>query len=174
MSKNRSFYDLSVNDPKGNEIPMKAFKGKPVLIVNTATKCALAPQFEGLEELHLKYKDLGLVVLGFPCNQFAFQEPASNDQMEEVCLINHGVTFQLTEKVKVNGSGTHPIFKFLKDHLGRLITSRIRWNFTKFLIGPDGIPYKRYLPTTPPDQLEDDIQKLLQRSKPKGSKSLAV
>ena len=164
MSGNKSFYELSAKDPTGKVIPMSNYEGKTVLIVNTATRCALAPQFEGLEKLHLKYRDQGLVVLGFPCNQFGFQEPESNKNIEEVCLINHGVSFQLTEKVKVNGGDTHPIFKFLKENLGGLFTSRIRWNFTKFLVGPDGKPFKRYLPTTSPSQIEKDIKKLLKKS----------
>ena len=109
------FYNLEVNKPNGEKISMNSFKGKPVLIVNTATKCGLAPQFDGLEKLHQKYKDQGLVVLGFPCNQFMGQEPETNESVEEACRINHGVTFQLTEKVKVNGSETHPIFAYLKN-----------------------------------------------------------
>jgi len=155
------FYNLNAKTPAGKPINMADFKGKSVLIVNTATQCGLTPQFEGLEVLHQKYKNQGLVVLGFPCNQFANQEPLTNESMEETCKINHGVTFQLTEKIDVNGTNTHPIFKYLKGKLGGLLGSRIKWNFTKFLITPDGKPYKRYAPTTKPEKIENDIKKLI-------------
>jgi glutathione peroxidase len=155
------FYDLSVNTPQGKELKMSDFKGKPVLIINTATKCGLAPQFDGLEALHEKYKDQGLVVLGFPCNQFRDQEPETNNTMEESCRINHGVTFQLTEKIEVNGPDTHPIFAYLKNELHGFLSNKIKWNFTKFLVTSEGKPYKRYAPTTKPRKIEKDIQKLL-------------
>lgn len=155
------FYNLSVKTPQGKELKMLDFKGKTVLIVNTATKCGLAPQFEGLEKLHIEYKDKGLVVLGFPCNQFLDQEPETNNSMEQSCQINFGVTFQLTEKVNVNGDNTHPIFNHLKNELGGILGKKIKWNFTKFLITPEGIPYKRYAPTTKPQRIEQDIQSLL-------------
>lgn len=155
------FYSLKINTPTGDTISMNDFKDKVVLIVNTATQCGLTPQFEGLENLHQKYKDKGLVIIGTPCNQFGGQEPLSNDEMTEVCQINHGVTFQLTEKIEVNGENTHPLFKYLKKHLGSWLGSRIKWNFTKFLITKDGKPFKRYAPTTKPEKLEKDIIKLL-------------
>ena len=157
------FYDLSVGTPQGNTIEMSDFKGKAVLVVNTATQCGLTPQFEGLEGLHQRYKDKGLVVLGFPCNQFKQQEPETNETMEEVCRVNHGVTFQLTEKVDVNGVDTHPVFAYLKKSLGGLLGSSIKWNFTKFLVGPDGKPIKRYAPITKPEKIEKDIKKLLSK-----------
>ncbi len=156
------FYNLSVNTPQGKTLNMNEFKGKTVLIVNTATKCGLALQFEGLEALHQQYKDKGLVVLGFPSSQFLNQEPETNDTVVEACRINFGVTFQLTEKIDVNGKDTHPIFVYLKDELGGTIGKKIKWNFTKFLITPDGKPFKRYAPTTKPEKLEKDIQNLLQ------------
>ena len=112
------FYDLKTKTPSGKVIEMAEFKDKAVLIVNTATKCGLAPQFDGLEKLHQTYGKDGLVVLGFPCNQFLNQEPETNKTVEEACRFNHGVTFQLTEKVDVNGSNTHPVFKYLKNELG--------------------------------------------------------
>ena len=157
------FYKLSFNTPKGQKIEMKDFKGKVVLVVNTATKCGLTPQFDGLEQLHEKYKDKGLVVLGFPCNQFMNQEPETNETVEETCRINHGVTFQLTEKIEVNGKNTHPVFKYLKSKTGgfALFGRRIKWNFTKFLISKDGMPYKRYAPTFKPEDIESDILKLI-------------
>ncbi len=156
-----NFYELEAKAPKGEVISMKEFKGKTVLIINTATKCGLTPQFEALEELHQKYKSKGLMVLGFPCNQFANQEPETNDTIEEVCRINHGVTFQLTEKIDVNGKGTHPVFEYLKAKLPGSLGKKIRWNFTKFLIGPDGSPRKRYSPTTKPGKIEKDLKKLI-------------
>ena len=128
-----NFYDLKTKKTNGDIINMSDFKGKAVLIINTATKCGLAPQFDGLELLHQNYKDKGLVVLGFPCNQFQNQEPETNDTMTESCRINHGVTFQLTEKIDVNGDKTDPIFKYLKDELGGFLGNKIKWNFTKFL-----------------------------------------
>jgi len=155
------FYDLKVNTSQGSELNMSDFKGKTVLIVNTATKCALTPQFEGLEALHQSYKDKGLVVLGFPCNQFNGQEPLTNEDMAESCQINHGVTFQLTEKVEVNGKDTHEVYQFLKTSLGGFLTSNIKWNFTKFLISPEGEPLERYAPITKPDKIEKDIIKIL-------------
>ena len=155
------FYSIDINTPAGKKLSMQDFKGKVVLIVNTATKCGLTPQFAGLEKLHLTYKDQGLVIIGTPCNQFGNQEPLTNEEMEETCLINHGVTFQLTEKVDVNGPNTHPLFKYLKGELGSLLGKNIKWNFTKFLIDRNGIPFKRYAPTSIPSRIEADIKKLL-------------
>lgn len=157
-----NFYDLTAKTPAGKEVSMSEFKGKVVLIVNTATKCGLAPQFDGLEQLHQKYADRGLVVLGFPCDQFLHQEPETNETMEETCRINHGVTFQLFEKIQVNGANTHPVFQFLKGKLGGLFGSRIKWNFTKFVIDKEGNPYKRFSPSTKPEAIEVTILKLLQ------------
>tara|TARA_B110000908_G_C10177300_1_gene413853 strand:+ start:637 stop:1113 length:477 start_codon:yes stop_codon:yes gene_type:complete len=156
-----NFYDFSINTAQGKELKMADFKGKTVLIVNTATQCGLTPQFTGLEELHQSYKDNGLIVLGFPCNQFGGQEPLNNEEMTDACQINHGVSFQLTEKIDVNGKDTHAVFKFLKDELGGLLGKKIKWNFTKFLISAEGKPIKRYAPTTIPKSIEKDILKLL-------------
>jgi len=156
-----NFYSLDINTPAGKKLSMQDNKGKVVLIVNTATKCMLAPQFDSLEKLHLTYKDQGLVIIGTPCNQFGNQEPLKNEEMAESCKINHGVTFQLTEKIDVNGSDTHHLFTYLKGELGSLLGSKIKWNFTKFLIDRDGKPYKRYAPTTKPSKIEADIKKLL-------------
>ena len=155
------FYSLSIKRPNGDKIQMKDYKGMPVLIVNTATECALSPQFEGLENLHLSYKDDGLIVIGTPCNQFAAQEPVKNANMENVCLLSHGVSFTLTEKIKVNGPNTHPLYKFLKDNSGSLFGKRIKWNFTKFLIDKEGKTVKRYAPTTKPSKIASDIQSLI-------------
>lgn len=156
-----NFYDFTINTPRGDSIKLSEFKDKTVLIVNTATKCGLTPQLEELEELHRKYKSKGLIVLGFPCNQFANQEPETNDTIEEVCKINHGVTFQLTEKIDVNGKKAHPIFEYLKNELPGTFGKKIKWNFAKFLIAPDGKPYKRYAPTTKPLKIEKDIKHLI-------------
>lgn len=158
---NTDFYQLKVKTPSGQEISMTEFKGKVILIVNTATKCGLAPQFEGLEKLHQEYKDKGLVVLGFPCNQFLSQEPETNDTMVESCQVNFGVTFQLLEKCDVNGPDTHPVFKYLKKKLGGWFGSKIKWNFTKFLVDRNGYPVKRYAPTVKPEAIEGEIVKQL-------------
>lgn len=154
-----NFYKLQANNSTGKLIDFKQFENKVVLIVNTATQCGLTPQFEGLEKLHNQYKEQGLVVLGFPCNQFGKQEPLSNNEMEEQCLINHGVTFTLTQKIDVNGRNTHPVFAHLKSK--RLLFSNIKWNFTKFLIDNKGSLVKRYSPITKPDAIEQDIIALL-------------
>jgi glutathione peroxidase len=158
---NQEFYSLGVKTPSGKPIPMKHFEGQIILIVNTATRCGLTPQFEGLEQLHQKYNQQGLVVLGFPCDQFNNQEPETNETMEEVCRINHGVSFQLTEKIDVNGKNEHPVFSFLKRKKPGLFGKRIKWNFTKFLVNREGQPIKRYAPTVKPERIEKDILKLL-------------
>ena len=150
-------YGFQARTPSGKDLPMSAYRGKALLLVNTATKCGLAPQFRELEALHQKYKDQGLVILGFPCNQFQNQEPELNETMEQSCEINFGVTFQLTEKIKVNGRETHPLFRYLKDQLPGKLGKRIKWNFTKFLVSPEGLPVKRYAPTIKPASMEQDI-----------------
>lgn len=156
-----SFYQFSARSSKGIDIQMSDYKGKVVLVVNTATKCGLAPQFEGLEMLHQKYKDKGLVVLGFPCNQFSNQEPESNETMADTCQLNFGVTFQLFEKIDVNGDNTHPIFRYLKKSIWNLFGNKIKWNFTKFLIDSNGNVVKRYAPVTKPQSIEKEIKRLL-------------
>lgn len=161
LTMESEFYKLQVKKPNGEILEMKNFKGKAVLIVNTATKCGLAPQFEGLEALHQKYKDKGLVVLGFPSNQFMNQEPETNETVEQSCRVNHGVTFQLTEKIDVNGKNTHPVFAYLKNKKGGLLGKNIKWNFTKFLIDKNGDPIKRFAPTDKPKKIEKDILKLI-------------
>lgn len=160
-AKTMNIYNLTYKKPSGEKISLEEYKGKVILIVNTATKCGLTPQFEGLETLHQKYKDQGLVIIGMPCDQFANQEPETNENMVLMCKINHGVTFQLTEKIDVNGKNTHEIFKYLKEELGGILGSSIKWNFTKFLIDRTGKPYKRYAPTTVPSKIEEDILELL-------------
>jgi len=158
-----TFYDITFRDSFGSTISMSEFRGQVVLIVNTATKCGLAGQFKELEELHQKYKDKGLVVIGFPSDQFK-QEPETNETMVKACLINFGVTFLISEKINVNGKDTHPLFVYLKKELpGGMLGSSIKWNFTKFLVSKDGVPFKRYSPTTTPTEIEGDIVKLLGR-----------
>lgn len=158
----KSFYDFSAGSLQGKDISMDTYKGKVVLVVNTASKCGLTPQYEGLEKLYREYKDKGLVILGFPCNQFAGQEPGSEKEISEGCLINYGVSFPMFAKIDVNGNNAHPIYKYLKSELkGGIFGSSIKWNFAKFLIDKNGKPYKRFSPTTTPDKLVKDIEKLL-------------
>jgi glutathione peroxidase len=158
----QGFYDFSAISLQGKEIDMDEYKGKVVLVVNTASKCGLTPQYEGLEKLYRDYKDKGLVILGFPCNQFAGQEPGDEKSISEGCLINYGVTFPMFAKIDVNGANAHPIYKYLKSELkGGLLGSSIKWNFAKFLIDKEGKPYKRYSPTTAPENLKEDIEELL-------------
>ena len=152
-----TLYDLSFTDNRGETVDLSQFAGRPVLVVNTASKCGFTPQYDGLQELHERFKDEGLVVIGFPCDQFAHQEPGDDETIAEFCRVNHGVTFPLSTKVDVNGSGTHPVFAFLKDRAGGLLGSRIKWNFTKFLVEPDGVTVKRYAPNVTPDKIEGDI-----------------
>lgn len=156
-----TLYDLHLNDTYGNDIPLEKFKGKVLLIVNTATKCGLAGQFEELEALHQVYKDKGLVVIGFPCDQFLGQEPETNESMVNVCKLNFGVTFLLSEKIDVNGKGTHPIFNYLKTHSKSGLTNRIKWNFTKFLVSKDGETIERFAPPISPESLRSNIEAML-------------
>lgn len=156
-----TFYDLSFRDSFGSEVSLGNFRGNVFLIVNTATKCGLAPQFKELEKLHQDYKDKGLVVIGFPSDTFA-QEPESNETVASVCEVNFGVTFPLSEKIDVNGENTHPVFKYLKEHSNSVLGKEIKWNFTKFLVSKDGKIIRRYAPTTKPGKLRATIEKLLQ------------
>ena len=159
-----TLYDLTFTDNQGNEVSLEQFAGKPVLIVNTASKCGFTPQYQGLQQLHEELGPEGLVVLGFPCDQFAHQEPGDDAQIQEFCQRNFGVTFPLSTKVDVNGKGTHPVFAFVKSKTGGLLGSMIKWNFTKFLVAPDGRTVKRYAPTTKPEELVDDIRAVLPAS----------
>lgn len=156
-----TIYDYKALTSKGKELDFKELEGKVLLIVNTASKCGLTPQFEGLEKLHETYKDQGLVVIGFPCNQFAHQDPGSDEEISGFCQLNYGVTFQIMKKVDVNGSEADPIFKYLKAKTGGWFGSAIKWNFTKFLISRDGKTVKRYAPVTKPEKMEKDIRKML-------------
>jgi len=159
------FHDLSFKDAKGNEVLLSHFKGKALLIVNTATRCGLAPQFDALERIYQKYRQQNFGIIGFPCNQFANQEPETNDSMTETCRINHGVTFPLSEKILVNGENAHPVFAWLKANAkGGLFGKKIKWNFTKFLVSADGTRVQRYAPTTKPEKIEKDILAFLRQA----------
>ena len=158
MTSAESLYDLSFTSPAGQEVPLAQFAGRPVLVVNTASRCGLTPQYEALQALHAEYADRGLVVLGFPCDQFAHQEPGDDAAIEQFCTINYGVTFPLSTKVDVNGRATHPVFGFLKKRAGGLLSSSIKWNFTKFLVAPDGSTVTRYAPKTDPATMREDIE----------------
>ncbi len=155
------FYDYSAVKMDGTEVPMSAYEGEVVLVVNTATKCGLAPQFDDLEALHKTYGDKGLSILGFPCNQFANQESGSNEQVQNVCRLDFGVTFTLFEKVDVNGESAHPLYKYLKSEAKGTLGNQIKWNFTKFLVDKQGNVIKRFAPTVNPRAIEADIVKLL-------------
>ncbi|SDX29401.1 glutathione peroxidase [Paenibacillus sp. PDC88] len=157
-----SIYQYQVNTLKGQKLSMEEYKGKVLLIVNTASKCGLTPQYKGLQELYDKFNDQSFEILGFPSNQFAEQEPGSNDEIAEFCQMNYGVSFPMFEKIKVNGDEAHPLFKHLKDNAPGILGSKaIKWNFTKFLIDQNGNIVKRYSPQTTPDKIESDIAKLL-------------
>ena len=176
-------YDFKALNNKGLDFDFAQFEGKVLMIVNTASKCGFTPQYDGLEALYQKYKDQGFVIVGFPCDQFAHQEPGSDEQIAEFCRINHGVTFPLMKKIDVNGKDAHPIFEFLKSHapteeynglkakathamlkgISKSVEkdSDILWNFTKFLINRDGTVVKRFAPVTTPEGMEDDIKAML-------------
>ena len=156
-----NIYDYTVRDSYGDEYPLSKHRGDVVLIVNTASKCGFTPQFQGLEELYKKYRDQGFVVLGFPCNQFAGQDPGSNEEILEFCQVNYGVTFPMFSKIDVNRKNAHPLFEYLKSELPGTLSKKIKWNFTKFLISKDGKPLKRYSPTVKPAEIEEDILKAL-------------
>jgi glutathione peroxidase len=159
------FHQLSATSLQGNTINFNDFLGKVVLIVNTASECGFTYQYESLQALHTKYADQGLIILGFPCNQFGQQEPGDATQIEQGCLINYGVRFLMAAKADVNGEHAHPVFRYLKSALPGFLTRKIKWNFTKFLIAADGTPIKRYAPFTKPEKLELTIQRALIQAK---------
>lgn len=156
-----TIYDFEINTLQGKPLNLADYAGKVVLVVNTASKCGLTPQYEGLQALYDKYSDRGLVILGAPCNQFANQEPGGADTIQGECLINYGVSFPITEKIDVNGKSAHPLFAYLKKAAPGTLTNAVKWNFTKFLVGKDGQAIKRYSPTTKPEQLVADIEAAL-------------
>jgi glutathione peroxidase len=155
-------YDVKVKDINGKEVELKDFQNMVMLIVNTASKCGFTNQYEGLEALYEKYQDKGLVVLGFPCNQFGGQEPGDSQQIQEFCRATFSIKFPMFEKIEVNGDNTHPLYKILKEEApGLLGSKKIKWNFTKFLIDKQGKAITRFAPTKKPEDLEKEITKLL-------------
>jgi glutathione peroxidase len=155
-------YDFSALTIDGTDLPLSTFRGHPLLIVNVASKCGFTPQYAGLEELYRKYHGRGLEVLGFPCDQFGHQEPGDETAIKEFCSLNFGVTFPMFAKIKVNGADAHPLYEYLKSALpGILGLEAIKWNFTKFLVGKDGVPIKRYAPGDKPAAIEPDVEAAL-------------
>jgi glutathione peroxidase len=157
-----SIYDFSARDIAGREVSIADYKNKVLLIVNTASKCGFTPQYEGLEKLYRDLADRGLVILGFPCNQFGKQEPGDAKEIAEFCKLTYDVGFPMFSKIEVNGPGTTPLYQWLKDQAPGLLGSKaIKWNFTKFLIDRNGQVKARYAPTTPPEKLRGEIEALL-------------
>ncbi|MFK7886480.1 MAG: glutathione peroxidase [Gammaproteobacteria bacterium] len=156
-------YEFSCRALSGKDVDLGDYKGKISLIVNTASKCGFTPQYQGLEELYQKYHEQGVEVLGFPCNQFGKQEPGEAKDIGEFCEINYGVSFQMFEKIDVNGSDAHPLYEHLKNEApGLLGSKKVKWNFTKFLVDQDGRVVKRYAPAVKPDAIHSDIEQLLE------------
>lgn len=153
--------DFSATTLDGREQDLGDYLGKVVLVVNTASKCGLTPHYEGLEALYRDYADQGLVVLGFPCNQFAGQEPGNAEEIGEFCQRNYGVSFPMFDKIDVNGDDAHPLYRWLRTEKGGILGDAIKWNFTKFLLGRDGEVLKRYAPTTEPEKLRGDVEAAL-------------
>ena len=157
-----TIYDFDAQDIHGQTVPLRQYEGKVLLIVNTASACGFTPQFGGLEALWRKYRDQGLVVVGFPSNEFGAQDPGSNDEISSFCELNYGVSFPMMAKVQVNGAEAHPLWQWLKAQAPGLLGSKaVKWNFTKFLVGRDGQVRKRYAPTDTPESLEADIVEAL-------------
>ncbi len=155
-------YDFEVNLLSGNPVKLSEYRGRTLLIVNTASQCGFTPQYSGLEKLYDKFKARGLEILGFPCNQFGKQEPGSSAEIAEFCSLNYGVTFPMFEKIDVNGTDTHPLYRYLKrEARGVLGSEPIKWNFTKFLVNREGEVFERYGSTTKPEQIEADIEAAL-------------
>ena len=160
-----SIYDFQAQSIDGQTVPLSRHRGQVMLIVNTASACGFTPQFTGLEKLHQQYGQQGLAVIGFPCNQFASQDPGDNEQIAGFCQRNYGVSFQMMGKIEVNGDGAHPLYQWLKNEAPGLLGSKaIKWNFTKFLVGRDGRVIKRYAPQDTPEKIAQDIQAALAAS----------
>lgn len=156
-----NFYDFTMEDIQGNAVDFSDYQGKVVLVVNTASECGFTPQFVGLERLYQSYREQGLVILGFPCNQFGKQDPGTESEIEEFCQVNYGVTFPMFAKIEVNGENEAPLYSWLKEEKGGMLGDAIKWNFTKFLIDRDGEVVKRFAPQTAPEKLSEDIEALL-------------
>ena len=160
-----TLHDFTMTTLEGEERPLSEYAGKVVLVVNTASQCGLTPQFEGLEKLYQEFGEDGLVVLGFPCNQFGAQEPGTSEEIGSFCQRNYGVSFPMFEKIEVNGDDAHPLYQWLRTEKGGLLGDAIKWNFTKFLVDEDGEVVKRYAPTTAPEKLSGDIESALGKRK---------
>ena len=156
-----SIYQFNFNNINGEKVSLEAFEGKIVLIVNTASNCGLTYHYKGLEGLYQEYKDAGLEIIGFPCNQFGKQEPGRADEIKSFCELNYGVSFQLSEKIEVNGSNARPAFKYLKSELKGKLNDSIKWNFTNFLIDRNGMPVKRFSSTVEPEEIKPFIDQLI-------------
>jgi glutathione peroxidase len=156
-----SLQDFSATAIDGEEVELSAYDGQVVLVVNTASECGFTPQYKGLQQLHEQYADRGFTVLGFPCDQFGNQEPGDDAEISGFCERNFGVTFPLFSKVEVNGDDAHPLYKWLREQKSGLMGNKIKWNFTKYLVGRDGQVIERYAPTTKPEKLTDDVEKAL-------------
>ncbi|MBY4574935.1 glutathione peroxidase [Gordonia paraffinivorans] len=156
-----SAFDFTATDIDGNPVSLSDFRGDPLLIVNTASKCGFTPQYEGLEALHRKYSDRGLRVLGFPCDQFAHQEPGDAEEIKNFCSLTYDVTFPMFAKIEVNGSNAHPLFEWLRAQKSGILGGRIKWNFTKFLVDRDGQVVGRFAPATKPEKLTRAIEQVL-------------
>ncbi|MGL5327772.1 MAG: glutathione peroxidase [Peptostreptococcaceae bacterium] len=156
-----NFYSFKAKKINGQEISMKEYEGKVIVVVNTASKCGLTSQLEDLERLYKKYKDEGFEILGFPCNQFANQESGSNGEIKEFCKINYGVSFTMFEKIDVNGENAHPLYKYLKNQTKGILGKDIKWNFTKFIIDRKGNVIKRFAPISKIDKIEEDIKEII-------------
>lgn len=160
MTKN--IYEFTCEDSSGQKIELSSYKGKVLLIVNTASQCGFTPQYEGLEKLQQTFADENFSVLAFPCNQFGGQEPGTNEEITEFCKLNYNNNFPIFSKVDVKGNDAHPLFSFLtKEKKGLMGTENIKWNFTKFLVNKEGEPVSRYAPSTTPDKIQSDIENLL-------------
>jgi glutathione peroxidase len=161
-ARTRSLYDIPIHTLDGKPTSLKPYRGKTLLIVNVASQCGFTPQYAGLEALHRRHKAKGLVVLGFPCDQFGHQEPGDAAEIQRFCSLEYDVTFPMFAKLEVNGPGAHPLYEHLKAaQPGLLGTTAIKWNFTKFLVGPDGEVVQRFAPTDTPERIERDIVPLL-------------
>jgi len=156
-------FDLELKDVNGSMVSMDKYEGKVLLIVNTATGCGFTPQYEGLQKLYDKYKDNGFEVLDFPCNQFANQAPGNNEEIHEFCQLKYHTTFPMFSKIEVNGKNQDPLYKFLKEHSKSILGSKIKWNFTKFLVDREGNVVKRFAPTTEPSNIDGNIAELLKK-----------
>jgi glutathione peroxidase len=158
---NENAYQFNFSQLDGQEISLSQFKGKAILIVNTASFCGLTYHYSGLEKLYQKYKERGLVIIGFPCNQFGKQEPGTAEEIKDFCNLNYNVTFLMSTKVDVNGKNAHPLFKYLKSELKGKLNDSVKWNFTKFLIDRDGLPFKRFSSTVGPEDISSSIDEVL-------------